>query len=590
MLDEKTGNVIVFNGEVFNFIELRTELERGGVEFESRCDTEVILKGYGHWGEAMIPRMRGMFALVIWDARKRQALFLRDRLGIKPLYYATVERPGGNVLLFASEVRALLASGLLRHEMDPVAVRSYLWNGFVVGPRTIVQGVKLLPQASVASLTPERPVVEPRRYWSIPSYRAGEAPSPAEAEVALERELEEAVRLRLVSDVPLGVFLSGGVDSSAVAALAVRASSRKIATFNISFDEGAFDESRYARAVSRALGAEYNEVRLTPASFRESLGEALESIDQPTFDAMNTFFVSRAVRRAGITVALTGTGGDELFGGYKSFIDLPRALRVSRMLKHVPARWWRPATSVALRLIRGGRRGVPPQTRWGKLEDVIATRGDLVDLYQVSYAQFTSEFQRELTHANGGPTLPSGLTADRASELRELVRDNPTLQSISMLELSIFIGERLLRDTDAASMAVALEARVPLLDHRVIERISQLPPRQRYGVVGSKDLLRRLALKELDPILFDRPKSGFVLPIGPWSRAGLRGEMDRTMRDGALCESVGLNPRAVSRLWDAFQRDAPGIYWSRVWSIFVLLWWSRRHGVSLASAANPDAA
>jgi asparagine synthetase B (glutamine-hydrolysing) len=494
MIDEKTGNVIVFNGEVFNFMELRAELERDGVEVTSRCDTEVILKGYGHWGEAMIPRLRGMFALVIWDARKRQALFLRDRLGIKPLYYATVERPGGSVLLFASEVRALLASGLLRHEMDPVA------------------------------------------------------------------------------------------------ALAVRTSSSKIATFNISFDEAAFDESRYARAVSSALGTEYNEVRLTQASFREGLGDALDSIDQPTFDAINTFFVSRAVRRAGITVALAGTGGDELFGGYKSFTDLPRAARASRMLKHVPARWWRPAAGAALRLKRGSSNDVPPQTRWGKLEDVIATGGDLVDLYQVSYAQFTNKFLAELAHPDGGPPLPSGITAERATELRALVRDNPALHAISMLELSMFIGERLLRDTDAASMAVALEARVPLLDHRVIERVSALLPRERYGVVGSKGLLRELALKELDPKLFDRPKSGFVLPIGPWCRTELRGDVDRTMRDGSLCESVGLNARAVSRLWDAFQRDAPGIYWSRVWGIFVLLWWARRYGVSLAPAAHPDAA
>jgi asparagine synthase (glutamine-hydrolysing) len=448
----------------------------------------------------------------------------------------------------------------------------------------------LLPQASVANLTPERPVIEPRRYWSIPSYRAGEAPSPAEAKIALERELEEAVRLRLVSDVPLGVFLSGGVDSSAVAALAVRTSSSKIATFNISFDEAAFDESRYARAVSSALGTEYNEVRLTQASFREGLGDALDSIDQPTFDAINTFFVSRAVRRAGITVALAGTGGDELFGGYKSFTDLPRAARASRMLKHVPARWWRPAAGAALRLKRGSSNDVPPQTRWGKLEDVIATGGDLVDLYQVSYAQFTNKFLAELAHPDGGPPLPSGITAERATELRALVRDNPALHAISMLELSMFIGERLLRDTDAASMAVALEARVPLLDHRVIERVSALLPRERYGVVGSKGLLRELALKELDPKLFDRPKSGFVLPIGPWCRTELRGDVDRTMRDGSLCESVGLNARAVSRLWDAFQRDAPGIYWSRVWGIFVLLWWARRYGVSLAPAAHPDAA
>jgi asparagine synthase (glutamine-hydrolysing) len=590
MIDEKTGNVIVFNGEVFNFMELRAELERDGVEVASRCDTEVILKGYARWGEAMIGRLRGMFALVIWDAKKRRALFLRDRLGIKPLYYATVSRPGGRALLFASEVRALLASGLLRHEMDPVAARTYLWNGFVVGPHTIVEGVKLLPQATVATLTPEHPVIEPRRYWSIPAYDAHRAPPIAEAKAALERELVEAVRLRLVSDVPLGIFLSGGVDSSAVAALAVRASTGKVATFNISFDEAAFDESKYARAVSQALGTEYNEVRLTQASFREGLGAALDSIDQPTFDAINTFFVSRAVRQAGMTVALAGTGGDELFGGYKSFTDLPRARRVGRLFGHLPPAWWRPAAGAALRLRQGRTTDVPPQTRWGKLEDVLATGGDLLDLYQVSYAQFTQKFLGELARPESGSALSSGLTSERAAELRALVRNNPVLHSISMLELSMFIGERLLRDTDAASMAVALEARVPLLDHRVIERVSEVSPDVRYGTVGSKSLLRELALRELDPKIFDRPKSGFVLPIGPWCRSELRDVVDQTMRDRAACEAVGLNAGAVARLWTAFQKDAPGIYWSRVWGIFVLLWWSRRYGVSLSSAASPEAA
>jgi asparagine synthase (glutamine-hydrolysing) len=587
MIDPATGNAIVFNGEVFNFMELRAELERDGVEVTSRCDTEVILKGYARWGEGMIDRLRGMFALVIWDARKRQALFLRDRLGIKPLYYATVERPSGTALLFASEVRALLASGLVRPEMDPVAARSYLWNGFVVGPHTIVQGVRLLPQATAATVTPDHPRIEPRRYWSIPGYDARRAPPAEEAKAALERELEEAVRLRLVSDVPLGIFLSGGVDSSAVAALAVRASTSKIATFNISFDEAAFDESRYARAVSQALGTEYNEVRLTQASFRSGLGAALDSIDQPTFDAINTFFVSRAVREAGMTVALAGTGGDELFGGYKSFTDLPRAARAGRFLGHVPAHFWRPAARAAIRLKHGRSTDVPPQTRWGKIADVIATRGDLVELYQVSYAQFTNEFLGELAHPAGGPLLPSGVTTERAAELRELVRRSPILHAISALELSMFIGERLLRDTDASSMAVALEARVPLLDHRVIERVSEIAPRERYGAVGSKGLLRELALRDLDPSLFDRPKSGFVLPIGPWCRSELRDDVDRTMRDRALCEAVGLNATAVARLWTAFQNDAPGLYWSRVWGIFVLLWWSRRYGVSLAS---PEAA
>lgn len=386
--------------------------------------------------------------------------------------------------------------------------------------------------------------------------------------------------MRLVADVPIGVFLSGGIDSSALAALAARVSPDAVQTFNISFDEGKFDESPHARRVAEAIGSEHHDIRLSEQHFSSQLDDALASIDQPTFDAINTYFVSRAVREAGLTVALAGTGGDELFGGYTSFSELPTAIRWSRLLSAVPERWLRAAAAGVTRLKTGAPGEVPPQTRWGKLGDALATRGDLVNMYQVSYTQFTRAFLDQLLAVETAG-LDHGLPRDRASALAAAASRCSLLGAISLLEQSLFLGERLLRDTDAASMAVALEVRVPLLDHNIVESLASLVDTTRFEPLGKKKLLRDLGLSGIDPSIFERPKSGFELPLDVWCRRQLKDVLDSTFEDHGLCESVGLRPKAVGRLWRSYQEGAPGLYWSRVWSLFVLMRWCRDHGVSL---------
>lgn len=577
MIDPETGNVIVFNGEIYNYQELRKELSRQGAMFRSKSDTEVILKAYAQWGIEAVRKLRGMFAFAIWDSRKRQTVLARDRIGIKPLYLAGVERPaGGKALLFASEVRSILASDLVPRKLNQVALSSYIWNGFVIGPETIIDGVRLLPAGTIAIVNGDDGRIDLHRFWKIPRSSADR-----DGVENLREQLSTAARQHLVSDVPLGVFLSGGIDSSAVTALAARSAGSRVRTFNISFDESEFDESQHARAVANALGTEHVEVRLDQRAFRDQLSDALASIDQPTFDAINTYFVSRAVRAAGITVALAGTGGDELFGGYKSFVDIPKASRWSRRLSAVPEGVLRLAAQQIARARLGRFGEVPPQTRWGKLADAMATRGRLVDLYQTSYSLFTTDFMHDLlmVHING--ELRSGLSTMRARELSELADDESQLHAISALELSCFVGERLLRDTDAASMAVSLEARVPLLDHQVIEAAAAVEPSRRFHPLGKKMLLRELAMGDLDPAMFDRPKSGFVLPIEVWCRAQLKDQVACTLADSSLCAAAGINHAAVGRLWRAFQAGAPGIYWSRVWSLFVLLEWCRTNRASI---------
>jgi asparagine synthase (glutamine-hydrolysing) len=585
MVHAASGCAITFNGEIYNFQELRRELESGGESFSSNSDTEVVLKAFVRWGLDVVPRLRGIFAMGIWDPRSRSVHLVRDQMGIKPLYWTIVRGGplGGETLLFASEVRSLLASGVVPRRLDPAGVASYLAQGFVVGPNTMVEGVKLLPGASILTVAPssgESNTLSLRRYWELPAGAAGTT-----TEQDLHDVLANTVRMQLVSDAPLGIFLSGGIDSSAVAALASEAAPGAIHTFTIGFEDKDLDESRHAAAVAAAIRSRHTNVVLREEDFLAQLPGAMTAIDQPTFDAINTYFVSRAARNAGMTVTLAGTGGDELFGGYRSFVELPKMMKGTSWL---PGRLLDGVIRGAARM-GGGTfwdvlRRAPPQTRWGKLADVARGANDLLALYQVSYSLFTAETQERLASSavrNEQSEQVFGLPSAVADIWRGRVRDQGLLHAISLLELSSFIGERLLRDTDAASMAVALEVRVPLLDHVLCESVAGLDPGQRFKPLLKKMALRRAGLSKVDPSLFDRPKSGFVLPIAGWTRRGLKPELDRLFTDTELIGRVGLNPATVRTLWNSYTSGKRGLHWSRVWSIYVLLAWCRTHDVSL---------
>lgn len=589
MVDSASGCAITFNGEVYNFSLLRRELQALGECFNSSSDTEVVLKAYKHWGLGAIPKFRGIFAMAIWDPRSRAVHLVRDQLGVKPLYWTIVRdgQLGKGTLLFASEVRALLASGAVQRRLDPAGVASYLAQGFVVGPTTIVDGINLLPAACTLTIAPDHAEADlstpsVRRYWTLPSNETANF-TPDE----LRKELSDTVRMQLVSDAPLGVFLSGGIDSSAVAALACEEEPGSIHTFTIGFEDSDLDESRYAAQVAAALQTRHANVLLHEDDFVKQLPDALSAIDQPTFDALNTYFVSRAAREAGMTVALAGTGGDELFGGYSSFVDVPKALRYTSL---IPRHGLDGVVQTAARLACGvlweslGR--APPQVRWAKIADVACAAHDLLAMYQVSYELFTKETQARLASLEvrkAQSSLEYGLPAAVAESWRERIEGSDGLHAISLLELSSFIGERLLRDTDAASMAVGLEVRVPLLDHVLCQTVAGIETKRRFDPLRKKQLLREIALARLDPSLFDRPKAGFVLPIHRWARSTLQAEMQLLLSDSELIRRVGLRPETVGTLWESYVAGRPGLHWSRLWSLYVLLAWCRSHDMSLAS-------
>jgi len=588
MVDAASGCVITFNGEIYNFKDLRRELEALGERFHSSSDTEVVLKAYKRWGLTVIPRLRGIFAMGIWDPRSGCVHLVRDHMGIKPLYWTRTRNSplGKEIFLFASEVRALLASGIVKRRLDPAAVASYLSHGFVIGPTSIVEGIKLLPAASILTIGPGKSERDSNTYtlqcyWTAPSSGARRT-----TEDELREELANTVRMQLVSDAPLGIFLSGGIDSSAVAALASEAEPGAVHTFTIGFDEARLDESQYAARVAAAIGSRHSNVLLREEDFLQQLPDALSSIDQPTFDGLNTYFVSHAAREAGMTVALAGTGGDELFGGYPSFVELPKMLRAGAWVPPLLDRAIRGSYALVAALFWNLLGQTPPQARWGKIADVVCGAHDLLDLYQTSYALFTREAQSRLASARvqeAQSSLDFGLPADVARAWRARIKGSELLHAISLLELSSYIGERLLRDTDAASMAVSLEVRVPLLDYALCEKLAGIDPARRFSPPGKKRLLRDLALARLDPVLFDRPKSGFVLPIGEWAKRRLQPEIERLLSDAPLVRRAGLRPESVQTLWRSYVAGRPGLYWTRVWSMYALLSWCQSHDVALAA-------
>jgi asparagine synthase (glutamine-hydrolysing) len=375
------------------------------------------------------------------------------------------------------------------------------------------------------------------------------------------------------------VFLSGGVDSTSVANLARRASGGPIHTFTLAFEEPEYDEGPIARRIAAAMGTEHHEVVLTESHFVAHLEDALDSLDQPTFDGINSYYLSHAIRAAGFTVALAGTGGDELFGGYASFRDLPRLHRWLRRTRAVPR--WMLAAAAGLGASALGRRGgaVPPQTRWSKLPAMARRGDDLLALYQLAYALFLPDFQRELLGASAADPRSDGLPSSMRERLERETGSRQDLSAIGVMEQRLFLGERLLRDNDVASMSASIEQRIPLVDQELFQVVDRLPEEVRFRPVGRKALLRRVGLSGLDPAVFERPKSGFVLPFDRWIRRGLREAMDGTMRDEAALRAVGLAPAAVLRLWKAFLDGAPGLYWSRLWALYVLVRWCHRHSV-----------
>jgi asparagine synthase (glutamine-hydrolysing) len=565
MANEDASLWLVFNGEVYNFQALRAGLEEKGHRFDSRTDSEVILHLYEEKGLDVSDGLRGMFAFGLWDRPRRRLLLSRDRFGIKPLYYA--ELPGG--LVFASELNALLASGLVERRLDAGVLDSYLSFGYVPPPRTLIAGVKALPPGY--RLVWEGGRVDIRRWWTLPS--PGTTACRGEQIVPRLRELlEETIRLHRISDVPVGAFLSGGVDSTAVVGLMTRVLNESVRTFSIGFADGPahLNELGYAQTAAAAYGTDHSAITVTAGDVRDQLPRAIRSLDQPSFDGLNTYFVSRAAREGGVTVALSGLGGDEVFGGYDAFRIIPRWARAASAWGHVP----RGVRQQLVAMIAGSNGHTVRSDRWRKvrwLPHVVSPVG----MYALARLTLWPDEARRLYTPDTAAAVSDSGYHDAVALLEKQIPDRARpWQMVTALELSAYMGWRLLRDTDAMSMAHSLEVRVPLVDHKVVEFVTGLPAGWEARLGYPKRLLIASLADVLPPAILNRPKQGFAFPLDHWMRHELRPLVDVVLSREVVRARGLFNWDAVRRLYDGFQAGQIG--YPAIWQIVVLELWMQQ--------------
>lgn len=564
---------IVFNGEIYNFRELAKELSAQGYQFQTTSDTEVILALYERSGPRCVDSLRGMFAFAIWDKLERTLFIARDRVGIKPLYYAH----GPHGLVFGSELKAVMASGWIDDDLDFQAVDDFLAHAFIRAPRTIFRAVAKLEAGCHLLARFDGPCslsISTQRYWSLPScspdtqLRIDEQ----EAREELERLLMESVRLRLIAEVPLGAFLSGGIDSSTVVWLMSRAQAEPVRTFSIGFQEDDYDERRYARAIAERFGTRHEEEVVTPDAL-DVLPRVMAAHDEPFGDpsSIPTYYVCQMARKH-VTVCLSGDGGDELFAGYK------RYRRIANELE------WTSKASPSLRRIAAGvaQRFVGPMSPSRSFVERLAMDAES------HYARYRAIVPEQTRRQLYDPELCGRIDFAQTSRLFanipfETARHGTRLDAILASDFTVYLPDDILVKVDRMSMAHSLEARVPLLDHKVVEFVSRLPLSMKLSGLTTKKLLRDLVRPHLPPSVLAHRKQGFSVPLATWFRGPLKPLLQSAVYDGVL-ERAGLSRGdTLVQLYKAHMAGQRDYSW-QLWQFLMLNEWLRSTAKGLSKA------
>jgi asparagine synthase (glutamine-hydrolysing) len=573
-----TGSWVVFNGEIYNHLELRGQLPG---EFRSTCDTETLLRGWIEKGPEWVRSLTGIFAFALLDGRRQELWLARDHLGVKPLY---ISQPDDDLWLFASEVRALLASGMVNRRLSSEGLNSYLAFGAVQAPWTMVAGVRsLMPgEQWCFPLRGNSGGLLPRvsRYWSpaeyFPQHPAGSGDRPRSGNSSLHEDdfgqlkaiWDKAIGSQMISDVPVGVFLSGGTDSSAIVGTLAR-QGHVPRTFSVAFSEQAFDESQHARQIAKKYGTEHKEIAVTPQQVLDSYAPMMAAYDQPSIDGINTYVISKAVREMGIKVALSGLGGDELFAGYPTFHRLPL---LSKWARFVPKRMARLGISLFTRATGSGR-GL-------RLGTILSDETSRLNIYYGLRQLFALD-SRDGLIAGGAPN-GRGVEPKVMALLSRQAEATDDVNAVSLLELSLYMQNMLLRDTDQMSMAHGLEVRVPLLDQRLVEAVAGIRGSMKIsrGDAPNKWLLIKLADLTLPSEAIRRPKMGFVFPWDDWLRRELRSQTEEILMDQSAVASAGLRGLAVASLWRQYLEGK--ITWrsSDILALVHLVAWTRMHNLA----------
>ncbi len=580
MVSADEGAVVVFNGEIYNAQDLRRELEAGGAAFRGRSDTEVVLEACRRWGvERAVPRFVGMFGFAYWD-RERQTLSLaRDRVGIKPLYYGW----SADTCFFGSQPKSFFAHPDWQPRLNPTALAEYLRLNYVPGHLSIYDGLSQVAPGAIVTICfdpADRQTRQPRQnhYWEFRSVaRHGVADRfdgcPESAAVQLKTLLRQAVTDRLVADVPVGAFLSGGIDSSTVVAIMKEVAPTQVSTFSIGFTESDFDEAPYARQVAKHLDVNHHELYVGPDTARDLIPNISSWYDEPFADnsAIATYLVSR-LARGSVTVALSGDGGDELFGGYPWYRQgqviggtlgrLPRFLRrqIGASLRALPVEGWDRGAQLipsALRPVRAGH-------RMHKIAEILDLAGP-DQLYRYLVSQW----------ADPVAVCPSATPEDDAVWMGSGVRDVPDFAERMLYYDTLgYLPDNILTKVDRASMALGLEVRMPMLDHRVVEFAWRLPMSYRQMGGKPKGLLMRILADYVPTILFERPKQGFEMPIAAWLRGGMRDWAEDLLSERMLrCDGI-FAPAVIRQRWQEHLSGQRNWQYS-LWNILMFLEWKR---------------
>lgn len=569
--------ILVFNGEIYNYRELRKELD--DYPFQTHSDSEVILAAYARWGEHCVDHFNGMFAFAIWDDEKHELFMVRDRLGIKPLYYYADDEK----LIFASEIRAILSSGLVPRRMDELSLVDYLRYQTVHAPKTIIEGVMMLmPGQYLVVQSPKFKVqgssqpsshssllTSTSYYWQPGKSHTTSGNPQGKSRKEIQHDiydlLSKAVERRLVADVPFGAFLSGGIDSSIVVGLMASLLTTPVNTFSVVFSEKAYSESPYSRLIAQRFNTRHHEIKLTPEDFLELLPEALESMDHPSGDGPNTWVVSKVTKEAGITMALSGLGGDELFAGYANFRRLAQLHRFNNI-----TRLSKPLRELAARFIDFAE----PSASNVKIKEILRLPSwELLDSYPISRQILPDNKIKKLLI---NQELPSNVVEAIVSGQFPMNEKSHFLSMISCAEISTYMQNVLLRDTDQMSMAHALEVRVPFMDYALVEYILQVNDRVKYP--GNPKQLLVESMGDLLPGNFaQRRKMGFVLPWDYWMHHELKLFCQNRMQ--WLSKHEYFNSRGLMDLWSRFLSHDPLITWSRIWTLVALAQWMKDNGV-----------
>ena len=560
VFNEDKSVAVILNGEIYNYRELRKELEKRGHSFRSASDTEVLPHLYEEYGDDMLRELNGMFAFALWDSRRRRMLIGRDRFGEKPLYWGIFD----NTLLFASEPKVLLAHPAVKPALNLQALRQYLSFDYVPAPLSIYEGINKLPAAHKLVLEDGRAEVE--KYWCLSYKTAQPVPTESEATDHLRELMADAVRMRLVSDVPLGVLLSGGVDSSSIAAFAVRASTEPVKTFSISFAEASFDESAYARRVAKFLGTDHHEERLSANLAANLVSEIGAWMDEPFSDPslVPTYLLSRFTRKH-VTVALGGDGGDELFAGYPMYAGL----RWGEFYKRVPL-------ALRERVVEPIVRLLPVKTKnlsfdYKAQRFVTGAKYDTVARHHVWFGSFTPDEQTELLTADTLASSDGEIYAQARQFAEECDNDDPVTRMQSV-DTRLYLAEDILTKVDRASMAVSLEVRAPFLDPRVAEFAASLPGNYKLRGHKTKYILKKAVHELLPPFVTKRGKKGFGVPVAEWLKDKLR-PLARDLLSPERVRRAGVfNPTFIARLQDEHERGVAN-HRKLLWTLLMFELW-----------------